>query len=144
MAMATPSSAGVSHEVEMRIMLDSGGSLPMPCTLRYEVTDPFAVSATFRSTEGTVTWVFARDLLAEGLSAPAGEGDIRVSPVHAVGRSLVRLELSSPAGHAVMEGPMGQVEAFLARSFDVLPKGYEWQYLNFDTALAELLNGGAA
>jgi hypothetical protein len=144
MAMATPSGASVSYEVEMRIMVDGGGSLPMPCTLRYEVTDPFAVSATFRSTDGTVTWVFARDLLAEGLSAPAGEGDIRVSPVHALGRSLVRLELSSPAGHAVMEGPLAQVEAFLAMSFDVLPAGYEWQYLNFDTALAELLNGGAA
>ena len=78
------------------------------------------------------------------MTAPAGEGDIRISPVHAVGRSLLRMELSSPAGHAVMEGPMKQFDEFLAKSFDLLPEGYEWQHLNFDSGLAELLNGGGA
>jgi hypothetical protein len=143
MATATPNPEVVTHDVEMRIILDNGTPVPMPCTLSYTIEDPFAVSATFRSTEGSVTWVFARELLLDGLTAPVGEGDIRVYPLHAPTRSLVRLELSSPSGRAVMEAPMLQVERFLADTLQLLPRGFEWQYLNFDSALAELLKGDA-
>lgn len=141
MANVMPSGNSVSQEVEMHIILD-GGSLPMPCTLGYSVADPFAVSAAFRSGDGVVTWSFARDLLIEGMAVPSGVGDIRIAPVHAVGGTQLRIELSSPAGNAVLVGPIGPVAEFVAKSLDMLPQGYEWQHLNFDTGLAELLNGG--
>lgn len=143
MAIATPNADHVSHDIEMRILLDDGRSLPMPCTLTYSLHDPFAVSATFRSADGGVTWVFARELLMDGTEAPAGEGDIRVAPVHAVGRSLLRITLSSPAGQAVIEGPLVQVRQFLSASEDLLPVGDEWRHLRFDSGLAALLNGEA-
>lgn len=143
MAIATPNRNSISREVEMRILLDNGASVPMPCTMTYSVADPFAVSTAFRSTDGTVTWVFSRELLLEGMDHQAGEGDIRIYPIHAVGRSLLRIELRSPAGEAVMEGPLEPVREFVAASQDLLPVGLEWQYLNFDVGLAQLLNDDA-
>lgn len=144
MATATPNSGKVSHDVEMRILLDNGSSLPMPCTLEYDVRDPFAVSATFRSAEGTVTWVFGRELLLAGMSGPSGIGDIRVEPLQRHGRAVMRMDLTSPSGSAVIESPLHRIKEFLEATLDVMPEGSEWQYLNFDTALSDLLNGGTA
>ena len=142
MAATAPKPNSVSHDIEMVILLDNGTSVPMPCTMSYTVEDPFAVSATFRSAEGSVTWIFARELLSAGLESRVGDGDIRVSPVHRMSRSLVRLELSSDSGAAVLEGPLPQLRAFIEATMDVLPAGYEWQYLNFDSGLADLLGDG--
>ncbi len=139
MASTTPNADHVSRDIEMHILLDNGGALPMPCTMSYSVTDPFAVSATFRSAEGSVTWVFSRDLLIDGLRGAAGHGDIRVATHHRTARSLVVLELSSPSGRAEMEAPFEQVQAFVSETVDLLPPGFEWQYLNFDSGLAALL-----
>lgn len=144
MAIATPNADHVSHDVEMRILLEDGTSQPMPCTMSYHVADPFAVRATFRSAAGGVTWIFSRELLIDGMAAAVGEGDIKVRPIHAVGRSLVRIELSSPEGRATLEGPMIPIRAFVDDTLAVLPLGFEWQHLNFDSGLAELLKGDAA
>ncbi len=144
MGITTPNAETVARDVEMRILLDNGTSVPMPCTLCYTLQDPFAVSASFRSSEGSVTWVFGRELLKAGTRTSAGEGDIRISPRHAASRSMLHLELSSPSGQAIMEGPLASVTDFLDATYELLPEGYEWQYLNFDTALAELLNGDVA
>lgn len=144
MATATPHRDSVTRDIEMRILLDDGNSVPMPCTMTYTIADPFAVSVTFHSTEGNVTWVFSRELLVEGMDRQVGDGDIKVRPIHAVGRSLLRIELNSPAGEAVMEGPMQPVRDFVSSSLDLLPIGLEWQYLNFDSGLARLLNDEVA
>lgn len=143
MGNTAPNRQSLTRNVDMRIQMHDGTSLPMPCTLTYSIGDPLAVSATFRSAEGCVTWVFSRDLLIEGTQAPIGDGDIRVSPVHAVGRTLLRLELRSPAGEAVMEGPLTPIQEFLDASLDLLPQDQEWRYLNFDSGLAQLLNDDA-
>lgn len=129
----------VAREVEMRILSSDGGSLPLRCTLSYSTSDPYAVTAAFRSGDGVVAWVFARELLIDAMGAPAGHGDIRLTPN---GGTLL-IELSSPAGRASLESPMAPVREFLRDSLDILPLGSEWQYMNFDTVLADILNGGA-
>ena len=144
MAIATPNAHSVSRNIDMEIVLDNGMSMPMPCTLSYSVSDPFAVSAEFRSTEGSVTWVFGRELLMQGLHGPAGDGDIRITPVHAPSQSKLRLSLSSPHGQAVMEGALSDVQDFIDATLQLLPEGFEWQHLNFDNGLSELLNDDAA
>lgn len=141
MVIGTPSSESVSAEVEMRILLDSGLSAPMPCTLTYSLSDPFAVTAAFRHSDGEVVWVFARELLRQGLVDSAGDGDIQVRPIALGGRDLVQLTLSSPGGRAVLHAPRDEVASFLLASQDLLPEGDEWRHLNFDSGLSELLGG---
>jgi hypothetical protein len=140
MATTTPNADHVTRVIDMRILIEPDGSVPMPCTLQYAVNDPFAVSATFHSAEGSVTWVFSRELLLAGLHGASGEGDIRVEPMHRTSRSIVRFELSSPSGRAIIEGPLDQVRQFADQTIGLLPPGYEWQYLNFDEALTALLD----
>ena len=56
-------------------------AVPVKVELTYDSRDPFAVQASFRTGQGTaVDWVFARDLLADGLMASSGTGDVRVQP----------------------------------------------------------------
>ena len=124
----------------MRILIEPDGSVPMPCTMSYSATDPFAVQATFHSSEGSVTWILSRELLTAGMHGRCGEGDIRIEPMHRTSRSVLRLELSSPSGSAVIEGPLEQVQQFIDDTVALLPPGAEWQHLNFDAGLAALLD----
>jgi hypothetical protein len=130
----------IETTVPMRIVLE-GQAVPLPCTLSYEVVDPFAVTATFSSGDGEVSWTFARDLLAAGLRTASGDGDVMVRPL--IG-GQIEIVLSSPSGAAVVHADLDAVAAFVQASYDLLPEGYEWQYLNFDAGLAALLDEEAA
>ena len=56
--------------------------VPVKVELSYSSRDPYAVQASFRTGhDSTVDWVFARDLLADGLVDSAGTGDVRVQPM---------------------------------------------------------------
>lgn len=46
----------------------------------FRCDDPFAVSAVFTAGGTQVLWTFARELLRDGLYAPAGGGDVMVAP----------------------------------------------------------------
>lgn len=117
--------------------------VPVKVDLSYHSRDPFAVQASFRTGNGTaVEWVFARDLLYDGLTRPSGTGDVRVQPVpHNPGR--VQLELSSPSGYAVFTTCAYALADFLHRTFDAVPREAEYAWLDFDLALTDLLNDPA-
>ena len=140
MAITAPNADQVSRDLEMRMLLDNGVTVPMPCTLNFTLADPYAVSATFRSARASVTWVFARELLASGVLRESGEGDIHITPLKRTSGDVVRIELRSPDGRAVMEGPRFLLDDFLRSTYDLLPNGLEWSYLNLDAALEQLLN----
>jgi hypothetical protein len=108
--------------------------------LTYHSRDPYAVQASFRTGNGrAVDWVFARDLLHDGLISSSGTGDVRVQPMpHDPNR--VQLELSSPSGHAVFTTCAYALGEFLHRTYDAVPGGTEYSWLNFDLALSDLLN----
>src|SRR5215213_6281529 len=75
--------------------------VPVKVELTYDSRDPYAVQASFRTGHGTaVDWVFARDLLADGLMASSGTGDVRVQPMP-TDSGRIELELNSPSGHAL-------------------------------------------
>lgn len=137
-----PAPSSVTRHVEMRILLESGRARPMPCTLGFSVESPYAVTATFHSVEGDVSWVFARELLILGVDQPTGEGDIRVKPVRVDNTTWVQLELISPSGQAVLQGTREDVTEFVEASVELLPVGSEWQHLNFDAGLEQLLRDG--
>jgi hypothetical protein len=117
--------------------------VPVKVDLTYSSRDPFAVQASFRTGNGTaVDWVFARDLLHDGLIGPAGTGDVRVRPMPD-SPNRVQLELSSPSGHAVFTTCAQTLGDFLYRTFEAVPPDSEYSWLDFDLALSDLLNDPA-
>ena len=117
--------------------------VPVKVDLTYHSRDPYAVQASFRTGNGTaVDWVFARDLLHEGLVGAAGTGDVRVRPMRS-NPNRVQLELSSPSGHAVFTTCAQTLGEFLRRTFEAVPPESEYSWLDFDLALSDLLNDPA-
>jgi hypothetical protein len=115
---------------------------PVPVTveLTYNSRDPYAVQASFRTGSTTaVEWVFARDLLHDGLIGPAGTGDVHVQPMP-LNPGRVQLELSSPSGHAVFTTCADTLGDFLHRTYRAVPADTEYSRLDFDMALSDLLN----
>jgi hypothetical protein len=131
----------VERELELRLILSPGHSVPVPARLVYLADDPYAVHVTFHIDSGRpVHWTFARELLVEGVFRPCGQGDVRVWPSKADGRGVVLMALSSPDGDALLEAPSAQVSAWLERTLRVCPPGSEGGRLGIDDALAELLS----
>ena len=116
-------------------------AVPVRVELRYDTRDPYAVVAAFRTGKaGWVEWVFARDLLADGLIAAAGEGDVRIRP-SSDDPEVVVVELNSPSGHAVFEASAQEFADFLDRTYDVVLPGNEHLWVDLDDALAQMIPG---
>lgn len=120
-----------------------GAEVPVLLTaeLEYNPTDPYAVTAVFHTSEQPIRWVFARDLLDEGLVHDVGDGDVQVVPGHdPLGTRRLQLRLSSPDGVAVLETSADAVLEFLARSYALVPPGTESDHVDVGAALARLLD----
>lgn len=124
--------------MELRLVVPMQQALPLPVRLRYTASDPYAVSIVFSGPDEDVIWVFARDLLAEGLTLPRGQGDVRVRPELRDGRRLVMIGLTSPDGTAELEADADSVRAFIELTEKVVARGREGDAINLDTALASI------
>ena len=134
--------APVTAELELRLVVPGGPSLPVLAGLRYEATDPWAVRVAFHTGgegDGIVVWLFARQLLTDGVAGPVGEGDVRVWPsVH--GRSRVlHLAMASPSGSALFEIERDELVEFLQQTYLAVPTGAEEDVVDLDAELALLL-----
>lgn len=121
----------VSPELTFNIVVD----------LEYDPGDPYAVRFTFHLPgDQPVTWVFARELLLDGLSGPSGEGDVHIRPV---GEELaeVGIVLRAPGGDAVLLCSAAPLVAFLARTDRLVPMGQEIIARELDAQLADILSG---
>ena len=141
----TPRPTSVDTELVLRLVMPGASALPVRATLRYEVTDPYAVQVGFHTGTGepgdadVVEWTFARQLLTEGVAAPSGEGDVQVWPSSSSGLPVVCLALSSPSGRALFEVPLTELVEFLGRTYAAVPTGEESSYVDLDAELAQLL-----
>jgi Streptomyces sporulation and cell division protein, SsgA len=129
----------VEASVQLRLVVADADAVPLPVSLRYSASDPYAVRAVFSGDGVEVEWVFARDLLRTGLSTPVGDGDVHVWPSWGTGRELLMISLTSPDGQAVLEATADDVRRFLDRTAIVVPDGEESSFLNLDAAVARLL-----
>ena len=86
----------MSQDLVMQVVVDNANRVSLSATLAYGVEDPFAVSATFRTGDGDITWTFARDLLRDGMSESVGEGDIQIRPGHPSRGPIMLLTLELP------------------------------------------------
>jgi hypothetical protein len=129
----------VRADLDLRLVLGGDRTVTVPATLAYAPTEPYAVSAVFRTSDGDVTWVFSRDLLEDGLSRPSGEGDVAVWPSSIRDAKVVCLSLASPSGSALLEADVDAVRRFLDDSYSQVPMGTEGELLDLDAELAALL-----
>ena len=133
-------SAIVAAELGLRLVVPEHGGVPLTASLYYRGDDPYAIRMAFHvGTDDPVEWIFARDLLAEGLDRVAGDGDVRVWPSTAAHRDVLNLALSSPFGEAHFEAPRVATAAFLARTFEMIAEGSESEFLDVDDELDDLL-----
>ncbi|MCS7482257.1 SsgA family sporulation/cell division regulator [Umezawaea endophytica] len=111
---------------------------PVEAELQYNPEDPYAVAVLFHTGQGKVEWMFARDLLADGLLTPSGEGDIMVRPA-ADDPERVLLELNAPTGFAILSAEAEHIAEFLDLTYDVVQPGEEDLWIDFDRELAKLV-----
>ena len=131
----------VTAELSLRMVVDSDRTVVVPCSLEYRSEEPYAIRATFRTGITDIEWMFARDLLLEGLQRPSGEGDVVMWPErHQV--ALLLIALNSPSGQAVLECESAHVEHFLRRTFEMVPLGMESASMDIDGAIAAILRDG--
>ena len=89
---------------------------------------------------GSVTWTFARELLAEGLYDPSGDGDVQVWPcLSNTGEAVVIVELCSPDGTALLQTGSRAVQIFVTSIYDAVPAGTESSHMSIDALVEQLL-----
>ncbi|GAA2589771.1 MULTISPECIES: SsgA family sporulation/cell division regulator [Streptomyces] len=99
---------------------DGGGAIPV--VLRYDPDhDPRSVCVALPGPGGGADsrsrsreWTFSRELLEQGLRAPAGSGEVRVWPC---GRVQAVVEFHSPQGCSVVQFETKALIRFLRRTY---------------------------
>ena len=92
--------------------------------LGYDGTDPFAVTVDVTAPSRRLSWVFSRDLLADGLRSmvPLGEGRIQVQATSV----LTEISGEDEAGdHVVLRLPWWNTREFVRLSQAEVPRGRE-------------------
>ncbi|MET7858041.1 SsgA family sporulation/cell division regulator [Streptomyces sp. NPDC005318] len=132
----------IEQSVQARMVASAPRMETLPATLQYDRRDPFAVRMAFpapATLEGTeVSWEFSRELLAEGMDAAAGVGDVRIRPF---GYDRTVLEFHAAEGIAMVHVRTGELRHFLERAQELVPSGQEHRFLDLDRRLADLFGG---
>lgn len=133
-------SAAIDHTTQARLITSADQERAVTARLSYLPDDPLAVRIAFPPEvsldHAHVTWVFGRELLDAGLSAPAGEGDVRLWPF-GPGRTVI--EFHAPEGVAVVEFGTPDLGRFLQETYAAVPVADESRLLALDRGLAALL-----
>ena len=141
-----PISRAVTQDLTLRAFDARARTVHLRASFTYDAADPWAVWITFRGAAGRgatepVRWAVGRDLLLQGLTDPAGEGDIQLFPsVDENRRAIVVMELCSPDGRLVAQLRTSDLYRFLSRTLAVVPLGSE--HVDIDR-LVEALAGGS-
>ena len=134
------SSKTVAAELGLRLVVPEHDGVPLTASLHYRADDPYAIRMAFHvGMDEPVEWIFARDLLAEGLTEPAGEGDVRVWPAATGNHRVLNISLSSPFGQAHFEAPVKDVADFLRKTYQIVVAGEESDHVNVEAELTALL-----
>ncbi|QNP66840.1 SsgA family sporulation/cell division regulator [Streptomyces genisteinicus] len=110
--------------------------IPVTTTLRYDSRDPYAVGFVFHVAPGAdVVWYVDRGMLHAGVDAPAGTGDVRVSPSPG---GEVLLDLDRDGHRALIAVDRGPLVKLLRKSYALVPLGGESAHLDW-TAVTDAL-----
>ena len=114
-----------------RVVVDTAGWIrgetdaeTVEVQMRYDSADPLAVTLTVNGAQGQDTWVFGRDLLADGLRSmvPVGEGAVQVQATSV----LTEVTRADDAGAVtVLRLPWWNTREFIRLSQNEVPRGRE-------------------
>ncbi|HVT67515.1 MAG TPA: SsgA family sporulation/cell division regulator [Trebonia sp.] len=141
----------VSTEQELRLFGPDELIVVLAAEWHYSRQDPYAVKVSLDTgLDEPVEWSFSRELLAAALLAPEGVGDVRAWPSAksaapaedgaVPGEKVLNIVLGPPGGYARFEAGAAGIEAFLARTQELVPPGEESAWLNLDAELAEFFS----
>jgi hypothetical protein len=143
MDQQTPAPGATTRSVRVTVPFVSGEVHPLELNgdFVFNPSDPYAVHLVVGRGDGAeVTWTFARELLAEGIYDPCGNGDVVVWPCLGThGEAVVIIELRSPSGMAMLQTPSRAVQRFVAETFEVVPAGSESEEIDLDHLVSHLL-----
>jgi hypothetical protein len=123
----------LTTQLSARVLRPGSGSLSARLHLSYDPRDPYAVAMVIRVTGNQeVSWMFSRDLLAEGTRCSSGMGDVMVAPCPEVPSDLLHMTLRNDVSSAVMEMCLVPIEEFLRSTYEVVPAGWEGMFLKVD------------
>ena len=126
----------VTQPVNLELIDSSGAATPIEAELRYDPADPYAVTTVFMTGASQVRWTFGRELLADGLYEPSGDGDVHVWPcLDSSGHAVVIIELCSPDGEALVQAKTGDLRRFVDRMDSVVELGSESELIDVDAAI---------
>jgi len=133
----------VRSSVTLRLIVPRA-DVELQASLRYDRDDPYAVHLSFATWPGRdpIEWIFARSLVSDGLTVPAGDGDVRIWPSPEDLSGPVYVELCPPSGRALFAVPRPVLADFVARCHGLVPPGAESAYLHLDAELDLLMHGG--
>ncbi len=134
--MSSYDGTAVAHDM---FALLHEAAAPVVTRWTYCADDPFAVTIEIQ-TRGNrfVDWVLARDLVVEGLSAPAGIGDVRVRPANMGEWDVTLVEICSPDGHAVLEVDRELLRQFVQATINLIPLGSESMAVDIDAEIEKI------
>ncbi|MEV5147093.1 SsgA family sporulation/cell division regulator [Streptomyces sp. NPDC052727] len=118
----------VTHWIARRL------PVPIACEFSFDSADPLAVALLFDSEgEYPVRWVFARELLSEGLAARSGQGDVAVWPEYDEdGDRSLWIQVGNARHTALFEMPAQPVAQWLAHCYAMVPRGQELAHVDWD------------
>lgn len=135
----------VTQAVTLELIDATGTSTPIEAELQYDPRDPYAVTTVFMTGRNRVRWTFGRDLLADGVYEPSGDGDVHVWPcLDSDGHAVVIIELCSPDGEALVQARAGDLTAFVDRMCRSVQPGSESEHVDVDAAIAAIFAAEAA
>jgi hypothetical protein len=132
------STEGVTQEM---FAVLHGQEMPLLTRWSYRADDPYAVTMSISRPSGRwIDWLMARDLVVEGMLAPAGIGDVRVAPFSDDEFDIVEVKIGDDEGFAALEFDRELMERFLAATFDILARGSESGALDISAAIEKITN----
>ncbi|MEV4753008.1 SsgA family sporulation/cell division regulator [Streptosporangium sp. NPDC049248] len=102
-------------------------STPLMAVLAYSVADPHAVRLAFmKGRRETVAYTFGREVLAAGLWAPAGQGDVTVAPHEELAEYYLLITLRPEHGYPFEVYARRELVAdFVTQIYRQVPRGDE-------------------
>ena len=129
----------ITQSLSVNLRSVEGFAVPVATDLSFDSTDPYAVTIAFHTSATPIVWTFARDLLAEGMVEPTGDGDVHVWPsLDDEGVAIVTVELCSPDGDALVEIRSTDAAAFVDRMHAMVAPGDETAQLDLDGVIAAI------
>ncbi|WP_436764388.1 SsgA family sporulation/cell division regulator [Streptosporangium sp. V21-05] len=124
---------------DVRLWPADSPKTPLNAMLTYSSSDPHAVCLMFvQGRTITSEYTFARDLLAEGVRAPAGQGNVLVAPHDELDDLYLAITLTPESGYPFLLYVLRElVIDFVNQVYRHVPHGRE--QVDVDAAIATIL-----